>query len=191
MAHPSTLHDAFLDELRDLYNAEKQLTRALPRMVKAATAAPLADAFETHLRETMEHIERLDQVFDSVGETARGKQCEGIAGILEEGKAIMSEEFDDATMDASLIAAAQRIEHYEIAAYGTVVAWAQAMGHDEAARLLQQNLDEEKTTDEKLTSLAVGGINDQAAAGAHQEEVGGSEAAVSGRRRGSKESSRR
>jgi ferritin-like metal-binding protein YciE len=108
MAHPSTLHDAFLDELRDLYNAEKQLTRALPRMVKAATAAPLADAFETHLRETMEHIERLDQVFDSVGETARGKQCEGIAGILEEGKAIMSEEFDDATMDASLIAAAQR-----------------------------------------------------------------------------------
>ena len=128
MATTSTLHDAFLEELRDLYNAEKQLTRALPKMAKAATAAPLADAFKSHLQETMEHSERLEQVFNSLGEPARGKQCDGIAGIIEEGKAIMSEKLDDAAMDASLIAAGQRAEHYEIAAYGTAVAWAQASG---------------------------------------------------------------
>lgn len=139
-------------------------------MVKAATAAPLADAFESHLQETMHHIERLEQVFESLGETARGRQCEGMAGILDEGKEIMGEDFDEATMDACLVAAAQRVEHYEIASYGTAIAWAHAMGHDEAARLLEETLEEEKATDAKLTSLAEGGLNDQAAAGAHGEE---------------------
>ena len=170
MSNTSTFHDAFLDELRDLYNAEKQLIRALPKMAKASAAAPLADAFETHLQETLNQVERLEQVFESLGESARGKQCEGSAGILEEGKAIMAEDFDEATMDASLIAAAQRVEHYEIAAYGTVVAWAEAMGHEEARKLLQETLDEEKAADEKLSELATAGINDQAAAGAHTDE---------------------
>jgi ferritin-like metal-binding protein YciE len=167
MASGSTLHDAFLEELRDLYNAEKQLTRALPRMAKAASSAALVDAFESHLQETMGQIERLEQVFETLGETARGKQCEGIAGILEEGKSIMSEDFDEATMDAALIASAQRVEHYEMAAYGTVAAWAKAMGHEEAARLLAETLEEEKAADQTLTSLAEGGINEQAAADAH------------------------
>lgn len=170
MASVSTFHDLFLDELRDLYNAEKQLTRALPKMAKAASSAALADAFEAHLQETLGQIDRLEQVFESLGETARGKQCDGIAGIIEEGKDVMSEDFDEATMDAALIAAGQRAEHYEIAAYGTVVAWATAMGHREAARLLEQTLEEEKAADEKLSSLATGGINELAAAGAHDAE---------------------
>lgn len=183
MASSSTLHDAFLDELRDLYNAEKQLTRALPKMAKAASSAALADAFESHLQETLGQIERLEQVFDSLGETARGKQCDGIAGIIEEGKDIMSEDFDEAAMDASLIAAGQRAEHYEIAAYGTMVAWAEAMGHTEAARLLQQNLEEEKAADEKLSSLAEGGINEQAASLAHAGEEEAAPVAAGKKRR--------
>jgi ferritin-like metal-binding protein YciE len=170
MASASTLHDAFLDELRDLYNAEKQLTRALPKMAKAASSAALADAFESHLQETLGQIERLEQVFESLGEPARGKQCDGIAGIIEEGKDLMSEDFDEAAMDAALIAAGQRAEHYEMAAYGTLVAWANAMGHREAATLLKQTLDEEKAADEKLSSLAEGGINEEAAAAAHPTE---------------------
>jgi ferritin-like metal-binding protein YciE len=170
MATSSTLHDAWLDELRDLYNAEKQVSKALPKMVKAATAAPLADAFEAHLRETLGQIERLERVFESVGETARGKTCDGMAGILEEGKGLMSEDFDEPTMDACLIAAAQKVEHYEIASYGTVIEWAKSMGHDEAARLLQKTLAEEESADKKLTALAEAGINEQAAAGAHDEE---------------------
>lgn len=170
MANTPTLHDAFIDELRDLYNAEKQITRALPKMAKAATAAPLADAFELHLQETMRQIERLEQVFEGLGETARGKQCEGMAGILEEGKENMGEDFDEATMDAVLVAAAQRVEHYEIASYGTAIAWARAMGHDEAVGLLEETLEEEKAADEKLTALAEGGLNEQAAMGVHGEE---------------------
>ena len=178
MATPSTLHDAWLEELRDLYNAEKQITKALPKMAKNATAAPLADAFESHLRETLGQIKRLEQAFESVGETARSKTCEGMAGILEEGKDLMSEDFDEAAMDACLIAAAQKVEHYEIASYGAVVAWAKAMGHDEAARLLQTTLDEEKAADEKLTALAESGINEQAASIAHGEEEEEEEATV-------------
>jgi ferritin-like metal-binding protein YciE len=170
MATPSTLHDAWVDELRDLYHAEKQVSKALPKMAKAATAAPLADAFEAHLRQTLGQIKRLEQVFESVGEPVRAKTCDGMAGIIEEGKDIMSEDFDEATMDACLIAAAQKVEHYEIASYGTVIEWAKAMGHDEAARLLQKTLDEEETTDKKLTALAEAGINESAAAGAHEDD---------------------
>ena len=116
-------------------------------------------AFESHLEETQGQIERLEQVFESLDEKVRGKHCDGIAGIIEEGKSIMEEDFDETTMDACLIAAGQRAEHYEMAAYGTLVAWAQAMGHTEAAKLLQQTLDEEKAADKKLSGLAEGGIN--------------------------------
>jgi len=167
MADNGTLHDAFLDELRDTYDGEKQLTKALPKLAKAASSPDLRAAFEAHLEETRGHVDRLEQVFESLDEKARGKHCAGIAGIVEEGKTIMGEDFDEATMDACLIAAGQRAEHYEMAAYGTLVAWARAMGHNEAADLLQETLDEEKAADEKLTSLAEGGINQEAADTAH------------------------
>lgn len=170
MAETGTLHDAFLDELRDAYDAEKQLTKALPKLAKAATADPLRQAFESHLEETRGHIEKLEQVFEQLDEKAQGKHCDGIAGIIEEGSSVMGEDFDEPTMDACLIASGQRAEHYEMAAYGTLVAWARVMGHDESADILQEILDEEKAADEKLTSLAEGGINDQAAEMAHPEE---------------------
>jgi ferritin-like metal-binding protein YciE len=169
MADAGTLHDAFLDELRDTYDAEKQLTKALPKLAKAASSPELREAFETHLEETQGQIERLERVFTGLDEKPRGKHCDGIAGIIEEGKAIMGEDFDDTTMDACLIAAGQRAEHYEMAAYGTLVAWARAMGHEEAAELLQETLDEEKAADEKLSGLAEGGINQGAADAAHPE----------------------
>ena len=130
MAEAGTLHDAFIDELRDTYDAEKQLTKALPKLAKAATSPELRTHSRSHLEETRGQIERLEQVFESLDEKVRGKHCDGIAGIIEEGKSIMEEDFDDATMDACLIAAGQRAEHYEMAAYGTLVAWARAMGHD-------------------------------------------------------------
>jgi ferritin-like metal-binding protein YciE len=167
MAEATTLHDAFIDELRDVYDGERQLTKALPKLAKAASSPELRDAFESHLEETKGQIERLESVFQSLDEKVRGKHCEGLAGIIEEGSAIMKEDFDDSTMDACLIAAGQRAEHYEIAAYGTLVAWARAMGHSEAAEALQENLDEEKAADEKLSALAESGINQEAAEAAH------------------------
>jgi ferritin-like metal-binding protein YciE len=170
MAATDTLHDAFVDELRDMYDAERQLTKALAKLAKAATAAPLREAFESHLEETQGQIGRLEQVFETLDEKVRGKRCEGIAGIVEEGKSIIEENFDAVTMDACLIAAGQRAEHYEMAAYGTLVAWARAMGHNAAADLLQENLDEEKGADETLSGLAEGGINQGAADGAHADE---------------------
>jgi len=170
MAEGNTLHDAFLDELRDSYNAEKQLTKALTKLAKAASNPKLRQAFESHLEETQGHIERLEQVFESLDEKVRGKHCDGIAGIIEEGKSIMEGDFDDTTMDACLIAAGQRAEHYEMAAYGTLVAWAQAMGHTDVAKLLQQTLDEEKAADKKLSGLAEAGINQTAADAAHPDE---------------------
>ena len=160
-----TLHDAFIDELRDAYDAEKQITKALPKMAKAATSPELRAAFESHLEETRGQIQRLEEVFATLDEKVRGKHCDGMEGIIEEGKSGMEEDFDDTTMDAVLIASAQRVEHYEMAAYGTLIAWAQVMGHTEAADLLQQTLDEEKAADEKLSALAEGGINQEAAGG--------------------------
>lgn len=170
MAESGTLHDAFLDELRDVYDAEKQLTKALPKLAKAATSSVLRDAFEAHLEETRGHVDRLEQIMEGLGEKIRGKHCEGIAGIIEEGQTVMDEEFDDATMDACLIAAGQRAEHYEMAAYGTLVAWAKAMRHTDAATLLQETLDEEKAADEKLTALAEAGINQEAGDAAHPDD---------------------
>jgi ferritin-like metal-binding protein YciE len=169
MPSAGTLHDAFIDELRDVYNAEQQITKALPKMIKAASSSELQKAFSSHLDETRGQIARLEEVFESIEEKVRGKKCDGMAGIIEEGKSAMQEDFDDETMDAALIASAQRVEHYEMAAYGTLVAWAEAMGHAEAAQLLQATLDEEKATDEKLTALAEGGINRSAAESAHPE----------------------
>jgi ferritin-like metal-binding protein YciE len=186
MAQAGTLHEAFIEELRDTYDAEKQLIKALPKLAKAAASTDLRAAFETHLEETRGHVERLEQVFESLDEKPRGKHCEGIAGIIEEGKSIMEEEFDDATMDACLIAAGQRAEHYEMAAYGTLIAWAQSMGHTEATNLLQGILDEEKAADKKLSSLAEGGINQEAADAAHSEdEEDEDEASARGRKGGS------
>jgi ferritin-like metal-binding protein YciE len=184
MAEAGTLHDAFLDELRDAYDAEKQLTKALPKLAKASSNPKLRQAFEAHLQETQNQIGRLEQVFESLDEKIRGKHCDGIAGIIEEGKSVMEEDFDDTTMDACLIAAGQRAEHYEMAAYGTLVAWAEAMGHTEAAKLLRRTLEEEKAADKKLSGLAEGGINQSAADAAHpeaQEPVG---AGASGGRKG-------
>jgi len=163
MATTGTLRDAFVDELRDSYDGEKQLIKALKKMAKAAKHEELRSAFETHLEETQGQVQRLEQVFAMLDEKVKGKHCDGIAGIVEEGSSVMDEDFDDATMNACLIASGQRAEHYEMAAYGTLVAWARVLGHDEAADLLQETLDEEKAADKKLSSLAEGGINDEAA----------------------------
>jgi ferritin-like metal-binding protein YciE len=161
------LHDAFIAELRNAYDAEKQLIKALPKMAKAAMSPQLKGAFEAHLKETHGHVRRIEEVFEGLDEPIRGRHCDGIAGIIDEGKSVMDEDVDDFTMDACLIAAGQRAEHYETAAYGTLVAWARDMGHAEAADLLQETLDEEKAADAKLTALAEGGINQQAADAAH------------------------
>ena len=163
MPKSKTLHDAFIDELRDAYDAEKQLTKALPKMAKKAGSEKLKSAFESHLKETENHVARLEQVFASIGEKPSGKHCDGIAGIIEEGKNVMDEEFQEPAMDACLIAGGQRAEHYEMAAYGSLIAWAKAMGHEKAAGLLQQTLEEEKAADKKLTSIAESGINRRAA----------------------------
>ena len=168
-----TLRDAFVDELKDSYDGEKQLIKALKKMAKAAKHEDLRSAFETHLEETQGQVQRLEQVFAMLDEKVKGKHCDGIAGIIEEGKSIMEEDFDDETMDACLIAAGQRAEHYEMAAYGTLVAWADVLGLTEAAELLQTTLDEEKAADEKLTTLAESGINQgagDAGASADDEE---------------------
>jgi len=169
MPKPGTLHDAFIDELRDTYDAERQITKALPKMIKAATSEELRSAFESHLEETRSQVERLEQVFEMLDEKVRGKHCEGMAGIIEEGKSMMEEDFEGTTMDAVLIASAQRVEHYEMAAYGTLCAWAKDMGHNDAVQVLEQILEEEKAADEKLTTIAEGGINQEAASAAHPE----------------------
>jgi len=171
MAESGTFHSAFVDELRDVYDAEKQLIKALPKLAKRATSSVLRDAFESHLEETRGHAERLEQVLEGLGERVKGKHCGGIAGIIDEGKSLMDQDFDEMTMDACLIAAGQRAEHYEIAVYGTLVAWAKTMGHTDAARLLQQTLDEEKAADEKLTSLAEAGINRDAVESGDMDEA--------------------
>jgi len=157
------LHDAFVDELRDAYDAEKQLVKALPKLARKASSAKLRQAFESHLEETRGHVDKLEEVFEVLNERVRGKHCDGIAGIIDEGKSVMDEDFDEQTMDACLIAAGQRAEHYEMAAYGTLVAWANVMGHSQAARILDRILAEEKAADKKLSGLAESGINQQAA----------------------------
>jgi len=149
-----TLRDLFIDELRDTYHAEGQLVKALPRMAKKAESDELKAAFEQHLEETKSHQERVEEVFDLFEEKPKTKVCKGMQGIIEEGKEMMSEDMAPDVMDAALIAAAQRAEHYEMAAYGTLRTYAKLLGNDEAARILQSILDEEGATDKKLTQLA-------------------------------------
>lgn len=151
----SRLRETFLDELADLYDAEKQLVKALPKMAKAAEHDELRDAFETHLEETEEHVNRLEQVFEKMGEKPRGKKCKAMQGLLEEGQDLIK----DKEGDAALICAAQKVEHYEIAAYGSLHSWAKSMAEEDAADLLGETLQEEKATDEKLTQAAESSIN--------------------------------
>jgi ferritin-like metal-binding protein YciE len=150
----NTLRELFVDELRDLYDAENRLVKALPKLAKAANLEDLRSGFETHLEQTKEHLERLKQIIESLDEKPTGKKCPGMIGIIQEGEELMGEEFEGSVMDAALISAAQRAEHYEIAAYGCVHAWAKELGEDEAAELLEKTLTEEKETDAKLTQIA-------------------------------------
>ncbi len=166
-----SLNELFVNELKDVLNAEKQLVRALPKMAKVAQSPELQQAFKKHLAETEGHVERLERIFGSLGQTARGKQCKGMEGLVEEGKEIMQEDGAPEVIDAALISAAQRVEHYEIAAYGCLRTYAQLLGNSEADRLLEQTLQEEEATDKALTALGEGGINQAAAAvGAEEEE---------------------
>jgi len=166
-----SLEKLFFEELKDIYHAEKQLTRALPRMAKAAESEELQEAFTLHTKETEGQIKRLEQVFKQVGQAVRGKRCKGMEGLVEEGKEMMEEEGEPEVLDAALIASAQKIEHYEIAAYGCLRTYAELLGFSEAVELLEQNLQEEEATDKKLNMLAEGGINESAAAvGAMEDE---------------------
>jgi ferritin-like metal-binding protein YciE len=153
------LHELFLDELADVLHAERQLTKALPKLAKAAISEDLREAFESHLEETETHITRLEQVFESLGETVKAKKCPAMEGIIKEGKETVDEHKDSAALDAAIIAAAQKAEHYEIAAYGCLCTWAESMGHDEALDLLKMTLEEEKAADEKLTTIATSQAN--------------------------------
>ena len=163
----NSLRDVFIHELKDLYSAEKQLTKALPKMAKAANNEELASAFEEHLSVTERQIERLEKVLSDLGETTKGSKCKGMEGLITEGEELISEDAAPAVLDALLITAAQKIEHYEISGYGSVRTFAEMLGETEAARLLQETLDEEVETDEMLTELAESSIN----ADAEEEEA--------------------
>ena len=164
------LNELFIDELKDIYSAENQLIKALPKMAKAASSDDLRAGFEEHLEQTKEHARRIEEICTELGEKPTGKKCGGMEGLIGEGKEMM-DEFEDDVLDAALISAAQRVEHYEIAAYGTVRTYAELLGHDRAVELLEQTLEEEKETDQKLTELA-GAINEEAinAEGSEDEE---------------------
>jgi ferritin-like metal-binding protein YciE len=163
-----TLKELYVEELKDIYSAETQLVKALPKMAEAATSEELSKGFQDHLEQTKGHVRRLEQIFDQLGEKPTGKKCKGMEGLVEEGKEMIDDEFEGETLDSGLISAAQRVEHYEIAAYGTVRAFAEILGQDQAVQLLEQTLQEEKDTDQKLTDLA-SEINVQAAGGSATE----------------------
>ncbi len=159
-----SLQDLFLEELKDVYHAEKQLVAALPKMAKAATSPELEEAFTSHLAETKGHVDRLERIFKDLGVPARGKRCKGMEGLIEEGKEVLEEEGEAAVIDAALIAAAQRVEHYEIAAYGCLRTYAQLLGHQNALSLLSQTLEEEEAADEKLSAIGESQVNADALA---------------------------
>ena len=165
-----TLRELYVDELKDIYNAETQLVKALPKMAEAATSEDLRKGFEDHLEQTKGHVQRLEQIFQGLDESPTGKKCKGMEGLIDEGKEVMGEDYEDEAMDAALISAAQRVEHYEIAAYGSVRAFAEILGEDEAVTLLEQTLEEEKETDRKLTELA-SEINVEAAGESEVEDT--------------------
>jgi ferritin-like metal-binding protein YciE len=162
MAKLKSLDDLLVRELQDIFDAEKQITKALPKLAKAAADPELQAAFEEHLVQTEGQIERLEQVFKLLGVPAKGQKCDGMAGVIEEGRKMMEEDADPSVKDAALIAAAQKVEHYEIASYGCVCTYAEMLGYEQVHDLLGQNLDEEETTDEKLTVLAESVINVEA-----------------------------
>ncbi len=155
------LRELYVNELKDLYSAENQLVKALPKMAKAATAPELQEGFEKHLKQTQGHVQRLEKIFQALGESPKGKKCKGMEGLIEEGSEAMEEHYEGSVMDAALIGTAQRVEHYEIAGYGAVRSMAETLGEDDHVSLLEQTLEEEKETDEKLTELA-GQINTKA-----------------------------
>jgi ferritin-like metal-binding protein YciE len=157
-----TLQDLFEDEVKDLYNAEKQLTKALPKMAKEAQSDSLKKAFEDHLKETENHVKRLEEAMQKLDLPLRGKKCEAMEGLISEAKDLI-DEVEEKAVDAALIAAAQKVEHYEIASYGTVVEFAKTLGHNEVAKIFQQTLDEEYAADKKLNELAINKVNKEAA----------------------------
>ncbi len=158
---PEGLKELYIDELKDLYNAENQLVKALPKMAKAASSDELRQGFEKHLKQTQGHVQRLEKIFQALGESPKGKKCKGMEGLIEEGSEAREEDYEGSVLDAALIGAAQRVEHYEIAGYGTVRSMAETLGESNHVSLLEQTLEEEKQTDAKLTELA-GLINTQA-----------------------------
>lgn len=159
----NTLADAFYEELRDVMSAEKQLTKALPKMAKKASSPQLRNAIESHLKETEQQLERVEQAFEETGKSARAKTCEAMKGLIAEGEELLKKHGDSEAKDAMIIAAAQKVEHYEIASYGTLCTWAEILGYSKALKLLKQNIDEEETADSNLTQLAKS-INREAAA---------------------------
>jgi ferritin-like metal-binding protein YciE len=166
----NSLQDLYINELRDLYHAENQLLKALPKMAKAATTPELKEGFQDHLKQTETQVDRLDRIFEKLGRKPTGKKCVGMEGLIEEGKELMKEDVDPIVLDAGLITAAQKVEHYEIAGYGSARTFADMLGYKEASQLLQQTLEEEKQTDQKLTQIAEAKINLEAASGA--EKIG-------------------
>jgi len=170
MAGIDSLDTLLEEELRDIYDAEKQLTKALPKLAKKATHEELKAAFQQHLGQTEQHIERLEQVFESLELPAKGKKCDGMRNLIKEGEEMLAEAEDDATRDAVMIAAAQKVEHYEIASYGTMRTWANLLGHDDVAQLLEETLNEEKETDQNLTQIAESFVNPASAAEGDEEE---------------------
>lgn len=156
------LHDLLVDQIKDLYSAENQLLKALPKMAKAAANPDLKAGFLEHLEQTRGQVARLEQISEQLGCSPKGKKCAAMEGLVEEAKELLEEEAEPGVRDAGLIAAAQKVEHYEIASYGSARTWAEQLGFDKAVRLLQQTLDEEKATDEKLTQLAVSAVNQEA-----------------------------
>jgi ferritin-like metal-binding protein YciE len=165
-----SLKELYVDELKDLYSAEKQLVKALPKMAKNASNPELKEAFTNHLQETEGHVERLEQIFEMLGERAGGKKCKGMEGLIEEAKELLEEDATEEVLDAGLISKAQHVEHYEIAGYGTVRTYARLLGLDDQAELLQETLDEEGKTDELLTQLAESSVNLEAEQGSEEEE---------------------
>jgi len=166
-----SLKELYIDELKDLYSAEKQLVKALPKMAKNATNPELKDAFTTHLQETEGHVERLEQIFEMLGERAGGKKCKGMEGLIEEAKELLEEDATQEVLDAGMISKAQHVEHYEMAGYGTVRAYARLLGLDEQADLLQETLDEEGHANDLLTQIAESSVNIEAEVGSDEEEA--------------------
>ncbi|MBA2270169.1 MAG: ferritin-like domain-containing protein [Chthoniobacterales bacterium] len=168
-----SLDELLAEELKDIYSAEKQLLRALPKMAKKASSPELKRALQEHTEMTQRQVERLEDVFEALGKPAKAKTCKAMQGLIEEASEIMGEDASPAVLDAGIIAAAQKVEHYEIASYGTVRTWARLCGQEEAAGLLQETLDEESQTDERLTELAESFVNPKAEEGGNEEESSG------------------